>query len=209
MRHAVDQREWLGSGEGWYTDVMGKKRTRGRPAPWRTIRSKIVYENPWMRVRHDDVIKPDGKPGIYGVVEKPPFVLIVPRYRNRWYFVRQYRYAVRKNSLEFPQGDIQRGTSSARSAARELEEEAGLRIVPGHLKRLGHLDLGPGHHTQTYFVFLADRCTPGSRHLEASESDMKVVSLTTPEVLRAIKNGKLTDAHSIAAFFLAQRMKRK
>ena len=37
--------------------------------PWTTLSRRLVYENPWIRVREDQVLRPDGQPGIYGVVE--------------------------------------------------------------------------------------------------------------------------------------------
>ena len=37
--------------------------------PWTTNASRIVYENAWIRVREDQVVRPDGGPGIYGVIE--------------------------------------------------------------------------------------------------------------------------------------------
>ena len=36
--------------------------------PWQTLRSKEVYENPWIRVVENQVIHPAGSEGIYGVV---------------------------------------------------------------------------------------------------------------------------------------------
>src|SRR5947209_4982445 len=42
--------------------------------PWTQIRSRIAYRNAWMQVREDDVVRPDGRPGIYGVVEIRPSV---------------------------------------------------------------------------------------------------------------------------------------
>src|SRR5260370_12789445 len=36
---------------------------------WKTLGTRVMYANPWITVREDDVIRPDGKPGIYGVVE--------------------------------------------------------------------------------------------------------------------------------------------
>ena len=36
--------------------------------PWTTLGSRLVYENPWIKVREDQVLRPDGLPGIYGVV---------------------------------------------------------------------------------------------------------------------------------------------
>jgi hypothetical protein len=39
--------------------------------PWRTVGRRTVYRNPWLSVREDRVIRPDGTEGIYGVVEIP------------------------------------------------------------------------------------------------------------------------------------------
>ncbi|MBA4078861.1 MAG: DNA mismatch repair protein MutT, partial [Cyanobacteria bacterium PR.023] len=36
--------------------------------PWKTISQSVVYENPWIKVQEDQVIRPDGLDGIYGVV---------------------------------------------------------------------------------------------------------------------------------------------
>jgi hypothetical protein len=43
------------------------------------LSTRAVYENRWMRVREDEVRRPDGSQGIYGVVEKPDFVIVIPR----------------------------------------------------------------------------------------------------------------------------------
>ena len=48
-----------------------------RENPWRTKSSRVAYENAWIRVREDHVIRPDGGPGIYGVVEIRPSAGIV------------------------------------------------------------------------------------------------------------------------------------
>lgn len=37
--------------------------------PWKRVGSRLVYENPWMTLREDQVISPTGKPGIYSVVD--------------------------------------------------------------------------------------------------------------------------------------------
>ena len=43
-----------------------------------TLDSKIVYQNKWMSVREDRIRRPSGAEGIYGVVDKPDFVAILP-----------------------------------------------------------------------------------------------------------------------------------
>src|SRR5690349_3811121 len=37
--------------------------------PWTTLHSRIAYANEWLRIREDAVLRPDGQPGLYGVVE--------------------------------------------------------------------------------------------------------------------------------------------
>ena len=48
-----------------------------RRGPWRVLGSRVAYENPWIRVREDRVLRPDGSPGIYGVVEMTAAVGVV------------------------------------------------------------------------------------------------------------------------------------
>ena len=36
--------------------------------PWTVVSRATAYENPWIRVEHNDVLNPAGKPGVYGVV---------------------------------------------------------------------------------------------------------------------------------------------
>ena len=61
----------------------------------KTLGSRVVYENRWMRVREDAIRRRDGSDGIYGVVEKPDFAVIVPvEDDGRIHLVQQYRYHV-------------------------------------------------------------------------------------------------------------------
>ena len=39
------------------------------PKPWSTRSSRLVYQNPWTRVREDIAEMPDGRTTLYGVVE--------------------------------------------------------------------------------------------------------------------------------------------
>ena len=92
--------------------------------------SKVVYRNRWMTVREDETLRFDGRRGIFGVVAKPDFALIVPYSNNGgFYLVEQYRYPVRGRYWEFPQGswDGQPDADPVALAAGELQEETGLR----------------------------------------------------------------------------------
>ena len=69
-----------------------------------TISSRVAYKNNWMTVREDKVLRPSGAEGIYGVVDKPDFVAILPIQSNYIHLVEQYRYPVEGRYWEIPQG---------------------------------------------------------------------------------------------------------
>ena len=77
----------------------------------RTRSSREVYRNAWMRVREDSFERNDGSTGVYGVVEKAHFALVLPAERNGFWLVEQYRYPIGRRAWEFPQGTWSAGSS--------------------------------------------------------------------------------------------------
>jgi 8-oxo-dGTP pyrophosphatase MutT (NUDIX family) len=168
---------------------------------WKKLSSRIVYKNKWMSVREDKVIRPDGKKGIFGVVEKDTFIVVIPLFKNKIALVSQYRYPVRAQSLEFPEGHREGSKEGIKEVAtRELMEETGLSSTK--LRKLGTLWLAPGHNTQKYIVFIAENCTRGKRVLEGSEKDMKTEFYTLAEVKKMVQKGIIKDSPTIASLML-------
>ena len=100
--------------------------------PWRVLETRQVYANPWMRVREDQVLRPNGTPGIYGVVEFVSAVGVVALTLNEQvYLVGQYRYPTDGYSWEIVTGYADPSEELVRSAQRELREERGSRPAPG------------------------------------------------------------------------------
>ena len=66
----------------------------GRIGGVETMHSREVYANPWMTVREDEVRRADGSDGIYGVVDKPDYALVIPLDGDRLHLVEQFRYPV-------------------------------------------------------------------------------------------------------------------
>jgi 8-oxo-dGTP pyrophosphatase MutT (NUDIX family) len=168
----------------------------------RTTGSREVYRNPWIRVREDTVEHADGSPGIYGVVEKEHFALVLPYERGGFWVVEEYRLPVGRRVPGFPQGTWTHGaTGTPEELARaELAEETGFRA--GTLRHLGHLDLAPGLTTQEFDVWLATDLTAGSTDREATEADMTCTFVPEEELRARIRNDRFPDGPSVAGYGL-------
>jgi 8-oxo-dGTP pyrophosphatase MutT (NUDIX family) len=164
--------------------------------------SREVYRNNWMTLREDDIRRPDGSTGIYAVVDKPTYALVIPRDGDRFHLVEQFRYPLGLRRWEFPQGTApeQEHLEAGELAARELREETGLRAAS--MTVLGQLDVAPGMSSQRGWVFLATGMTEGEHEREHEEQDMHSEWFTREQVERMIRDGVITDAQSIAAWAL-------
>jgi 8-oxo-dGTP pyrophosphatase MutT (NUDIX family) len=167
-----------------------------------TTGSREVYRNPWVRVREDAVVRDDGSPGVYAVVEKPDFALVLPHERDGFWLVEQFRHPLGRRSWEFPQGTWSAGADGTPEelARAELAEETGLRAAA--LTHLGQLDLAPGLSTQRCDVWLATGLTPGPTAREATEADMRTAFVPEAELRAMVRAGRFTDAPSVAGYAL-------
>jgi 8-oxo-dGTP pyrophosphatase MutT (NUDIX family) len=170
--------------------------------------SRLVYENPWMRVREDSVALADGSTGIYGVVEKPDCVLLVPIDGSSVFMVEQYRYPVGGRFLEFPQGswEEERDTSPAVVARGELEEETGL--TAGSLTQIGFMYLSYGYARQGMHVFLASDLVPGNSSPSLEETGLQTREVTIQQLRDLIRGGEIVDAATLAAFAVFEEHRR-
>lgn len=174
-----------------------------RHPPVRALDSRVVYRNRWMSVREDRVEWRDGSHGVYGVVDKPDFALVVPREPDGFWLVEQYRYPLGRRTWEFPQGSWDAGTGSAVELARaELAEETGLRAR--QLRCLGHLYTASGFCSQGFDVFLATGLEPGKPAREATEQDMVHEFVTDDEFVRMVERGAIVDSATLAAYTLVR-----
>ena len=163
--------------------------------------SSTVYANRWMTVREDKVRFPNGTAGIYGVVDKPDFVAIVPiDAERRVHLVQQFRYPVGARYWEIPQGSWETETDvdPETVALAELREETGLEA--GTLTRAGHLFQAYGFSNQGYHLYIATGLVQGEAAREATESDMISAAFGLDEIRQMIAQGAIKDATTIAAF---------
>jgi 8-oxo-dGTP pyrophosphatase MutT (NUDIX family) len=166
-------------------------------SPWRTLGSRKVYENPWISVREDSVIRPDGEPGIYGVVHyKNTAVGVLPVEGNHVYLVGQYRYPLERYSWEIPEGGCPKDEEPLRAAKRELREETGLEAR--NWRMLGEAHLSNSVADEYAVWFLATGLVPGEQQPEGTEI-LGVRRVPLREAVAMARDGRITDALSTLA----------
>lgn len=169
-----------------------------RPNPWTTLNRRAVYENPWIAVREDAVIRPDGSTGVYGVVHFKNLavgVLPVEDDGSIW-LVGQYRYPLGQFSWEIPEGGAPVGEPAEACALRELREETGLSA--GLLERLAEVHLSNSVSDELAIVFRATRLTLGDSQPEPTER-LEVRRVAWNDVWAMLQRGEITDSMSVVA----------
>jgi 8-oxo-dGTP pyrophosphatase MutT (NUDIX family) len=169
-----------------------------RKNPWTTKSSRIAYENPWIRVREDQVLRPDGTPGLYGVIEIRPSVGVVAlNDRDEIVLVGQWRYTLNRHSLEIPRGGSHEHETDMLSVAqRELAEEAG--VLAGKWECLGTVDVGNGVLNDVQTFYLATDLTATEMRLDPEE-DIVVKWVPFEEAVSMAMDGRITEVCSVAA----------
>lgn len=172
--------------------------------PFKTLSSKIVYENPWIKIREDKIIRSDGSEGIYGLMEsKDSVMIVVLNDQDEVYVIRTFSYPVSSWSWELPGGGGE-GEDAEVASKRELAEETG--IVANTWTNLGKTRVCNGLMTEKMTVFLAEDLAFGEKAASDDEdliTNGKFVSFE--EIDEMIGRGDIDDGQSITGLFLAQR----
>ncbi len=177
----------------------------GSRNPWKTLASEVVYQNPWIRVREDQVIRPDGKRGVYGVVELRPSVGVVAlNERDEIALVGQWRYTVVRYSWEIPRGGSRQEENPLAAAQRELREEAGL--VAGSWQPLAATDLNNGVTTDVEHLFLATKLTATEPERDPEER-LSIRWVAFPEAVRMCMAGEITECCTALAILIVNKLR--
>jgi 8-oxo-dGTP pyrophosphatase MutT (NUDIX family) len=172
--------------------------------PWKTLDSRIAYENAWLRLREDRVLRPDGNEGIYSVVELRPSVGIIALNQNREIvLVGQWRYPLGRYTWEIPRGGSHEGESDMLAAAqRELKEEAGLEAQTW--QSLGAVDVNNGVTTDVQHLFLATGTQACEGHPDPEE-EIELRWVPFRQAVEMALQGDLTEVCTVAAILMAAR----
>lgn len=172
--------------------------------PFKTLSTKIVYQNPWIRVREDQVVRPDGSEGIYGVVESKDSVVVgAVNERGEIHLIHSFSYPAQSWQWELPGGGSD-GEEIVEASKRELAEETG--IVAREWSDLGSLRVCDGLMTERMHVLLATALEHGEK---PHSDDQGVIAdgrfFTFDEVHAMVEDGRIDEGQSIAALYLIER----
>ncbi|WP_185817085.1 NUDIX domain-containing protein [Hymenobacter metallilatus] len=173
--------------------------------PWQVHSSELKYQNPWIRVREDQITNPAGNPGIYGVVSmknKALGIIPVDADGNTW-LVGQYRYTLQEYSWEIPMGGGPVELDILQSAQRELKEETGL--LAHRWTNIMRLHTSNSVTDEEGYVFLAQELEQGEVEPEETE-DLRLWKLPLQQAVQLVMEGRITDAISVAALLKAARL---
>lgn len=160
-----------------------------------------VYAGRVLQVHRDRVQLPNGQEGVREWVDHPGATLIVAELADgALLMVRQYRYPIRRGSLEFPAGCLEPGEEPLHCAQRELEEETGYRAA--QWTSLGCIHLCVGYSNERIALFLARDLQEVGMHPDADEF-LECQRLSLEAVQQAARTGQLTDAKTLSALYLA------
>jgi len=144
--------------------------------PWTRLASRIVHANPWFRVRHDRVLRPDGREGDWYVVEgKPNAGAVAIDATGAVVLVGEWVYPIEAYSWAIPSGSVEPHETPLAAAQRELREETGLEAL--RWEPLGTFYLSQGLTTQVSHLYLA---TGLQQHPAAPEGTEALTVLRLP-----------------------------
>ena len=166
--------------------------------PWIRRSRRVAYENAWITIWHDEVTRPDGAPGVYGVVhfENLAAGVLALDADDRVLLVGQHRYALDAYSWEIPEGGVPDGETALDGARRELLEETGMEAA--EWRELARVHLSNSVSDELAVLFLATGLTPGVARPDGTED---LVLRWTPfaEVLEMTLDGRISDAMTVIA----------
>jgi ADP-ribose pyrophosphatase len=177
--------------------------------PWKILATREVYRDPWMALTADEVVRPDGQPGVFAVLHVKPGVLVLALDdTDHVYLTREFRYGLGREVLEVVGGGREDEEEPLAAAQRELREEIG--VEASEWTDLGSADPFTSMVVSPARLFLARRLRFGPPSQDPAER-IECVKMPLTEAIAAVLEGRITHAPSglliLKAHLLLEREK--
>ena len=162
----------------------------------KTLQKNYVYKGKILTLRDDEVVLPNGTMAHREIIEHSGGACVLYVEDEKILFVKQYRYAYGEIMYEIPAGKLDKGEEPIKAAARELEEEAGLKA--GSLELLHVNYPTPGYTNEKIYIYRAYDCTKTAAHLDEDEF-LETEYIPVEQVKKMLKDGEIRDGKTVIA----------
>ena len=162
----------------------------------KTLSTEVIYEGKVLDLHLDQVELPSGRTTSREAVRHSPAVGILAVENGYIYLVRQFRHAVGELILEIPAGIMEPGETPVQTAAREIQEEIGLKAES--LEDIGSIYTSPGFSDEEIFLFWAEGLSP-SRLPADDDEFIQVEKVSLDRLPSMMDSGEIKDGKTVAA----------
>jgi ADP-ribose pyrophosphatase len=170
------------------------------------VSAERAYNGRIINLDVDTVRFPDGSTGTLEMLRHPGASAVIPFLDDaraadpRVLLIRQFRHAADGFIYEIPAGRLDPGETPEACAARELEEETGMRAAK--IERLTTIFTTPGFTDEKIHLFVAHQLSAGQVRREADEF-VELKPLPWSRVMMMIHRGEIVDGKTLIALLFA------
>lgn len=170
--------------------------------PWTIQATSCKYEDSFIKVLEDQVLRPDGQAGKYSTVTIKPGVAVLPIDSDGIvYLTQQFRYSLGKESIEVVSGAIEEQELPLESAKRELQEELGIKA--DEWTDLGNFDLDTSIVSCPVYLFLAKHLNFVETEQEGTET-IETLKVPLNAAIQMVMESAITHSPSCVLILKAQ-----
>ncbi|MBE7077761.1 MAG: NUDIX hydrolase [Clostridiales bacterium] len=162
----------------------------------KTVKKNYIYKGKILTLRKDDAVLPDGNPCVREIIEHSGGACVLYVEEGKVLLVRQYRYAYGESLYEIPAGKLEKGEDPMCAAARELEEEGGIKA--GRLQLLYVNYPSPGYTDEKIYIYRAFDGERVKAHLDEDEF-LDAEFVTLDKVKEMMQRGEIRDGKTLIA----------
>ena len=171
----------------------------------KTLKENLIYDGKIVKLYNDDVECPNGLKATREYIKHPGGACVLPIFGDEILFIKQYRYAYRKDILELPAGKLEKGEEPLKAAIRELEEETGYKA--SSLISLGEIYPTVGYTDEVIYLFASEDLSKGHLNLDKDEF-IDLVRIKFDKAYEMAVNGEIKDAKTVTAILRYKALKK-